>query len=128
MLAVMSMVASDREAPEKLVLASGLPWSWISMEEGFSVSGLVTRYGRLDFQMSASGTSGIRFSIGSGLRLPPGGIQVAPPLPPGMRIIRGIDEDGTPLEIEASGTSVAVSNLPVTVTLLLTEEKAPFLA
>jgi hypothetical protein len=128
MLAVMSMVASDREAPEKLVLASGLPWSWISMEEGFSVSGLVTRYGRLDFQMSASGTSGIRFSIGSGLRLPPGSIQVAPPLPPGMRIIRGIDEDGTPLEIEASGTSVAVSNLPVTVTLLLTEEKAPFLA
>ncbi len=128
MLAVMSMVASDREAANRLVVASGLPWSWISMETGFSVSGLMTRHGRLDFQMSASGTDHIGFSIGGGLRLPPGGIHVAPPLPPGMRIIRGIDQDGVLMEIEVSGTSIAVHNLPVTVTLFLGDAEAPNLA
>ncbi|MGL4399291.1 MAG: discoidin domain-containing protein [Luteolibacter sp.] len=128
MLAVMSMVASDREASEKLVLASGLPWCWISMEKGFSVSGLMTRYGRLDFQMSASGTDRVGFSIGGGLRLPPGGIHVAPPLPPGMRIIQAMSQDGGALEIGTSGISVALNHLPVTGTLFLASPDRPVLA
>jgi F5/8 type C domain len=125
MLAVTSMVASDREQSETLVLASGLPWSWIATENGFSVSGLMTRYGRLDFQISTSGTDTIRFRIGGELRLPPGGIHVVPPLPSGRRIIGGTCEDGALLEIEASGTSVAVNHLPITATLFFGETEAP---
>jgi hypothetical protein len=119
MLAVISMVVGDREQSEKLVLASGLPWSWISMEDGFSVSGLMTRYGQLDFQMSASPDGRIGFGIGGALRMPPGGVHVVPPLPPGMRIIRGLDQDGVPLELGGSGISVAVTRLPVTAVLFL---------
>ncbi|NQX01462.1 discoidin domain-containing protein, partial [bacterium] len=67
MLALVSMVASEREASEKLVLASGLPWEWISQEQGFSVRGLMTRFGRLEFQMDVPETLCIRFEIGASL-------------------------------------------------------------
>jgi hypothetical protein len=128
MLAVMSMAASDREESEKLVLASGLPWSWISMEEGFSVSGLMVRWGRLDFQMSADGTGSIGFTVGGGLSLPPGGIHVAPPLPAGKRIREAVSQEGNLLEIDAAGTSVVVRHLPVSATLILGGAEEPLLA
>ena len=83
MLAIAAMVASEREESEKLVLASGLPWEWIAEEKGFSVRGLMTRYGRLDFQMDVPETLCIRFVIGDGMTTPPGGLILTPPLPPG---------------------------------------------
>lgn len=121
MLALVSMVASEREASEKLVLASGLPWSWISQEDGFSVRGLMTRFGRLDLQMTVRETGCIGITIGGSLSLPPGGLHVEPPIPAGQRILHAICEAGHPLEIEESGTSVVVKNLPVTATLFLGE-------
>jgi hypothetical protein len=128
MLAVIAMVASEREALEKLVLASGLPWSWISMEDGFSVRGLTTRFGRLDFHIIVRETECIEFTIGGDLSLPPGGLHVTPPLPPGLRIRHAICSEGHPLEIEENWTSVVVKNLPITATLFLGESDAPILA
>ncbi len=119
MLALVSMIASEREASEKMVLASGLPWSWIAEENGFSVRGLVTRYGKLDFQISISETRCITFDIGDGISLPPGGLFVAPPLPPGLKITTAINSSGHPLVIDSEGTSVGVQNLPVSATLFL---------
>jgi hypothetical protein len=118
MLALVSMVASEREASEKMVLASGLPWSWIVGENGFSVRGLTTRYGKLDFQMSVPETHCIAFSI-SGISLPPGGLSVAPPLLPGQRIRHAITSDGCVLPIDAAHVSVDVKSLPVSATLFL---------
>jgi hypothetical protein len=128
MLAIAAMVASEREASEKLVLASGLPWEWIAEEEGFSVRGLMTRYGRLDFQMDVPETLCIRFVIGGGMTTPPGGLIVTPPLPPGRRIRHALCTAGHPLVIDEHGTSVIVKNLPIEATLFLDEAETPVLA
>ena len=52
LLTLASMVASEREATDSLVLASGMPWAWIAEEDGFAVSGLPTRHGTLEFAAS----------------------------------------------------------------------------
>ncbi|NQX01831.1 hypothetical protein HQ447_14340, partial [bacterium] len=101
------------------VLASGLPWEWISQEQGFSVRGLMTRFGRLEFQMDVPETLCIRFEIGASLTLPNGGLHVAPPMPPGKRIRHAICSEGHPLTIEEHGTSVTVNHLPISATLFL---------
>lgn len=82
LLALASMVASEREATASMVLASGMPWAWIASGEGFAVKGLPTRYGPLDFRIQANGDTAIAVEIGGGLTLPPGGLSLAPPLPP----------------------------------------------
>jgi hypothetical protein len=111
MLALASMVASEREGCAALVLAGGLPWTWIAHDDGFAVSGLMTRFGRLEFALRAVGENRIDFSIGAGMVLPPGGLFIAPPLPDGMRIDSAIDADGRALEIEDG--QIRVRELPV---------------
>ena len=118
MLALASMIASEREDSGEMIVASGLPWSWISQENGFSVRGLMTRYGSLDFQMSVNPAGNITFHLGE-LGEKPHRLIVAAPLPPGRRIISACDAIGQPLEIDASGTSVTVNTLPVTAILSL---------
>ena len=86
LLTLASMVASEREATDSLVSASGMPWAWIAEEDGFAVSGLPTRHGTLDFRIKAHGVESIEVEIGGSLTLPPGGLSIAPPLPSGMSI------------------------------------------
>ena len=119
MLALASMVASEREGSEKMVLASGLSWAWISEESGFGVRGLATRYGKLDFHMAASGADGITFQVGTLVSMPHGGLLVEPPLPPGLRVLTATTADGRELEVNDRGTSVSIAELPVTATLRL---------
>jgi hypothetical protein len=122
MLALASMVASEREATEALVLAAGLPWSWISEGSGFSVRGLTIRYGKLDFQICATETRCIRVEIRPGISMPPGGLTLAPPLPPGLTIIGATADDGSPLEIDRSGEFILIRNLPLGASLFLGTE------
>jgi hypothetical protein len=128
MLAIAAMVASEREASEKLILASGLPWEWIAEEEGFSVRGLMTRYGRLDFRIDVPQSHCIRFTIGDSMTMPPGRLIVTPPLPPGRRIRDAICTAGHPLIIDGDGTSVIVRNLPIEATLFLDQGEPAVLA
>ena len=90
LLALASMVASEREATDSMVLASGMPWAWISSGDGFAVRGLPTRYGNLDFRLKAAGDQSIEVTIGGALTLPPGGLSIAPPLPDGQWIQPGV--------------------------------------
>jgi hypothetical protein len=106
LLALTSMVAAEREATDSLVLASGMPWAWISQDNGFSVGNLPTRYGALDFSIIAHGNDSIHVAVGGSLGLPPGGLTIAPPLPPGMRIA-------------GAGVSITVESLPFQATLQL---------
>lgn len=85
LLALASMVASEREATAPLVLASGLPWAWISAKGGFAVKGLPTRFGLLDFRIKTRGTKAIEVAVGGSLTLPPGGLTIIPPLPPAAK-------------------------------------------
>jgi hypothetical protein len=126
MLAIAGMVANEREASESMVLASGLPWNWISVENGFSVRGLVTRYGKLDFRISSNGTHSVGFEIGDSISFPRGGLSVAPPLPDGLRIVSAIDAGGN--ELPVADDLVTVRRLPVSATLFLAESDFPTLA
>jgi len=119
MIAFSSMVANEREATRELVLAAGLSWEWITTENGFGVSGLMTGWGDLHFHMVSKEEGRIEFSIGKGLVIPYGGITVAPPMPPGRRILSAIDSDGESLEISTGGDSVGVRKLPISATIHL---------
>ncbi len=119
MLALASMVASEREGSEKMVLASGLSWAWISAENGFGVRGLATRYGKLDFRMAVTKEGDITFYIGDLTSMPHGGLLVEPPLPPGQRILTATSAAGRELPFDAQGNSVSIADLPITATLRL---------
>ncbi|NJM38626.1 MAG: hypothetical protein HC845_12610 [Akkermansiaceae bacterium] len=116
------MVASERESTGKMVLASGLPWSWIAGGDGFSVRGLITRYGPLDFQIAAKGKKQIHFHICETIQLPEKGLFISPPLPPGHRIVSALAPNDSSLMITPDGDSVMVKRLPISVTLLLDDE------
>ncbi len=119
LLALASMVASEREHTSSLVLAAGLSWRWISQENGIGVRGLPTTFGQVDFQIKASNPHEIWFEIGNRLVIPPGGLSVAPPLPPGTRIREAISNHGSLLELLPEGRSVIITKLPCVVTLSL---------
>jgi len=85
-IALTSMVAAERDASHSLVLASGLPWSWIATDEGFSVRHLPTTYGTLAMKLSANDHHVITVEVGDGLAMPPGGLHLRPPMPAGMSI------------------------------------------
>lgn len=118
-LALASMVAAEREATNALVLASGMPWAWISEEAGFSVSGLPTRYGTLDFMIHANSEEALQVSIGDAITLPPGGLTLVPPLPAGRRIIAVETQQAGQASVDLLGRTVAVTRLPFAAVLRL---------
>ncbi|MFN2385914.1 MAG: discoidin domain-containing protein [Thermoanaerobaculia bacterium] len=59
-----------------LILAAGIPESWVRGEGGVGIDGLRTEYGPLAYTLSAEGPA-VRLRIpGTGLRMPPGGLVV----------------------------------------------------
>jgi len=119
MMALASMIASEREHTEAMVLASGLPWSWISDESGFEVRGLINRFGSLDFHLRGRDAVEITFDIREGISMPPGGLTLDPPLPPDTIIVAGHDTMGRSLKIIADGHAVVIESLPLGGTLIL---------
>jgi hypothetical protein len=98
-LALCSMIASERESDDSLVLAAGMPCSWIA-GDGFEVSGLPTRHGKLDFRIAMSDPDTIQVAVGGLREMPAGGLWIEPPLPPGARIDAN-DGDGTRVEVKS---------------------------
>lgn len=118
-LSLISMVADEREASSSMVLASGMPWKWISEAEGFAVSNLPTRYGLLDFHIRAIGEDLIHISLADTIAIPPGGLWVIPPLPKGrcMGDIRMRTGSG-----EISGRELHILQLPFITEFHLSDE------
>jgi F5/8 type C domain-containing protein len=75
--AVLDMFAYARPADRSLVLAAGVPPSWLGAE-GVSVRGLRTVYGALDFTLARSGRELVLTLAGA---LPPGGFVFPWPWP-----------------------------------------------
>ncbi|MBN8456800.1 MAG: discoidin domain-containing protein [Verrucomicrobia bacterium] len=118
LLAFASMVVSEREDDASLVLASGLPWRWISGERPFAVRGLPTRFGKVDFSIHAPAANRMEISLTGITTLPAGGIRIVPPLPGGRLL-----GNGTP-HVSADRRFLSVPCLPYEATLLL-EQAAP---
>jgi len=119
LLALASMVACEHEADASLVLASGMPWAWIASADGFAVNHLPTRYGTLDFKISATGTHTIHVAIGGSITMPPGGLSIAPPLPAGKRIAAITNIEGMAAAVNSIGEVITVKTLPLRTMFLL---------
>jgi hypothetical protein len=107
---VLDMLAYGRESDSSLVVAAGVPESWVNERPGVTVRRLPTTYGSLSFTMRREAT-GVRISMQAGLRIPPGGIVVHSPFASPVRqsLINGIAAPTT-----ASG-AVVVRALPAEV-------------
>jgi hypothetical protein len=89
-LALLAMFAYERAADGALVLAAGVSAAWLDAGE-VRVDGLPTWWGPLGYLLRRSGADALCFELSSGLRLPPGGIIVRPPLP---RPLARVELDG----------------------------------
>ena len=78
---VQDMLAYERESDSALVLCAGVPVTWLQ-DGGVEVNGLQTRWGTVAYTLKRKGDV-LRLTLdSSALRVPPGGIEVAAPIPP----------------------------------------------
>jgi hypothetical protein len=76
---VLDMFAYERDNDSSLVIAAGVPASWIREDTGIRVTRLSTHYGLLTYSMRAT-PKGVAVRIESGLRIPKGGLVIQAPL------------------------------------------------
>jgi hypothetical protein len=95
------------EGPAALVLAAGVPASWLE-EEGVRVASLPTPFGKLGYLLHRDGDE-IVMKIDAGLVPPPGGLLLAPPATGSIATI-----GGSPARLDDAGR-VIVSEVPAVV-------------
>jgi hypothetical protein len=78
-LALLGMLAHERPADGALVLAAGVSEAWLDAG-GVAVEGLPTWWGPLHYTLKRLGPEALEVELRPGLRLPPGGIVLQPPL------------------------------------------------
>jgi hypothetical protein len=87
-LATLSIFAYERSEDETLVLAAGVPETWLASGEWIGVARFPTYWGELTYRMRRVGDERIEFEIASALA-PPGGIELRPPLARGLQRVSG---------------------------------------
>jgi hypothetical protein len=99
-LAVLGMLAHESPGGDALVLAAGVSEAWLD-GEGVRVEGLPTGWGPLGYHLRREGPGALRLDLAPGLRVPPGGIVVRPPL---ARPLAGVEGDGAEVVDARSAT------------------------
>jgi hypothetical protein len=87
----LDLFAYERESDRSLLLAAGIPESWISAPGGVGVRGLHTPYGLLDYSLAKSGDE-VRMDVAGNLKVPAGGLVIS--LPAGTAAGRRITVNG----------------------------------
>jgi hypothetical protein len=78
--AVRTALVFERASDQALVLAAGVPAAWLAGEDAVRVARLSTWWGPLDYELRREGPATLRMRVGgAGLRIPPGGLVLAPP-------------------------------------------------
>ncbi len=108
---VLDMLAYERESDDALVVAAGVPTSWLR-GSGVDVHDLRTRYGKLSYTLQSE-QGAIVLHIDAGLRVPEGGIAIRAPLPTNAA---HATIDGKPATANPDGEFI-VRTLPATVTI-----------
>ena len=111
--AVRSLHAYERESDQSLVIAAGIPESWLKPGQRIGVENLPTGYGRLNYSMQREDDRTIRLTFGEGLNPPAGGIIVKAP---SHRPLRHIVVNGRTLAVR-SGEDAVVHEVPANVLL-----------
>ncbi|MTW20077.1 discoidin domain-containing protein [Allochromatium palmeri] len=70
----------EREADRSLVIAAGIPGAWLESGD-IRARRVPTVYGLLDLDIARFDGGAVRMQVSGDLRLPPGGLWLAPPLP-----------------------------------------------
>ena len=83
--AVRALFAYEREDDGALVLAGGIPITWMTDGVPVGVRRLPTHYGVLSYTLRRDGPATLRVRLSGDLGVPPGGIIVQPPLPGPLR-------------------------------------------
>jgi hypothetical protein len=89
-LAVLGLFAYERPADHALVLAAGISNAWLDAGE-VGIDDLPTWWGRLRYTLRRRRDEAIELDLAPGLRPPPGGIVIRPPLP---RPLAAVEVDG----------------------------------
>jgi len=84
---VRSLFAYEREQDAALVIAAGIPQSWVDSDKGVVVKRLPTHYGVLNYTLRRDGGNATTLKIAGDLDLPPGKIFARPPLPRTLRAV-----------------------------------------
>jgi len=77
--AVRTALVYERGSDQALVLAAGVPASWLATGEPLRVARLSTWWGPLDYELRRESSGALRMRVGGELRPPPGGVVLAPP-------------------------------------------------
>lgn len=101
--AVRRMLAYERAEDGALVLAAGVPESWVREAPGIEVRDLPTHCGPLSFRMHTDGSDFVRVTLGGDLLWPTAGIVIHSPF---SAALRSATIDGQPTAV--AGTTVAV--------------------
>jgi hypothetical protein len=111
-LALLGMLAHERPSDGALVLAGGVSAAWLDAGE-VAVEGLPTWWGPLGYTLGRDGPCALRLELAAGLRVPPGGIVVRPPLP---RPLAGVEIDGAPAR-DFAADGVTLRSVPARVVM-----------
>lgn len=104
--------AYEREDDAALVVAAGIPESWVRSARGVSVKGLRTPWGPLDLSLGADGPV-LRARLSGLAAVPPGGVVLKPPFPSSPRTAT---VNGRAIALSPAG-EVVVRELPSEVVL-----------
>jgi hypothetical protein len=111
--AVRSFFAYERDSDRALVLAAGIPQSWLDSDTGVGVQRLPTGFGTLSYSLRREGPDELRLKLSGDLALPPGKIIVKAPA---GRPLREVDVNGRPIGTFTAGEAV-VGEFPADVVL-----------
>ena len=90
---MLGLFAYESPADDSLVLAAGISAAWLDAGE-VGIVDLPTWWGRLGYTMRRRRGNAIELDLSPGLRPPPGGIVIRPPLP---RPLVAVELDGRPM-------------------------------
>jgi len=85
--AARSFFVYEREEDSALVLAAGVPASWLQEGGAVRVASLPTWWGRVGYTLRADGADRVRLSLSGDLEVPAGGIVVASPFDRPLRSV-----------------------------------------
>ncbi|MDO9548282.1 MAG: hypothetical protein Q7J65_04890, partial [Candidatus Marinimicrobia bacterium] len=106
-----SLFVFEEPETDRLILASGIPFSWIQEETGISVTDLPTHYGNISYRIQLSGNEYV-ITVSSLERMPTGGIVI-----PGYSLIYPENAMRTSKTILLKRTDVILFEAPKIVTL-----------
>jgi hypothetical protein len=118
-LSFRSQLAYERQGDQALVLAAGIPASWLDDPAGVGAGDLPTYWGRLDFRLRRDGSEALVVELGGDLEPPPGGVVLRPPLP-GPLV--SVTVNGEEAPFDADGATIRV--VPAHVVLRFREAAA----